>query len=249
MARAFAKLDAIRSTVFWWRASAEPLALLADGSVAMTTVLNGRIVDAIAREHRALGIIWDGQRYQLDVFGIVRGTPNKENALDFIRYATGTEALARVAAPDTLRTGAAVVVAARRQSGGTGTITVGAADDVHHGRAVDRSRLVGGSWPRHGGALERLAGTLMARVFFTSHLRALAPEQPLSAPGATVGAALSALFESRPQLRGYVLDEQGRLRKHVCVFADGERLAHDAALDREIRPDTELYVMQALSGG
>ena len=94
-----------------------------------------------------------------------------------------------------------------------------------------------------------MAHAVMARVFFTSHLRVLAPEQPLSAPGATVGAALSALFAEHAQLRGYVLDEQGRLRKHVCIFADGERLPHDAALAQAIRPDTELYVMQALSGG
>lgn len=89
----------------------------------------------------------------------------------------------------------------------------------------------------------------MARIFFTSHLRALAPEQPLRAVGATVAEALAALFAEHAQLRSYVLDEQGELRKHVCIFADGERLAHDMALAHEIRPDTELYVMQALSGG
>jgi hypothetical protein len=50
-------------------------------------------------------------------------------------------------------------------------------------------------------------------------------------------------------VRGYVLDDQGALRKHVCIFADGERLAHEAALTRRIGPDSKLYVMQALSGG
>jgi hypothetical protein len=89
----------------------------------------------------------------------------------------------------------------------------------------------------------------MARIFFTSHLRALVPEQPIHAAGASVGEALGALFNNHVQLRGYVLDDQGQLRKHVCVFADGERLAHDAALAHTIGPDTELYVMQALSGG
>jgi hypothetical protein len=39
------------------------------------------------------------------------------------------------------------------------------------------------------------------------------------------------------------------LRKHVCIFADGERLKHDVALDHRIRPQAQLYVMQALSGG
>jgi hypothetical protein len=46
-----------------------------------------------------------------------------------------------------------------------------------------------------------------------------------------------------------VLDEQGRLRKHVCIFADGVRLPHQAALGQTIRDDSKLYVMQALSGG
>jgi sulfur-carrier protein len=46
-----------------------------------------------------------------------------------------------------------------------------------------------------------------------------------------------------------VLDDQGALRKHVCIFADGERLGHEAALMRRIGPDSKLYVMQALSGG
>ena len=50
-------------------------------------------------------------------------------------------------------------------------------------------------------------------------------------------------------MRGYVLDERGQLRKHVCIFADGKRLPREAALSQSIRPDSILYVMQALSGG
>jgi carotenoid cleavage dioxygenase-like enzyme len=50
-------------------------------------------------------------------------------------------------------------------------------------------------------------------------------------------------------VRSYVLDDRGALRKHVCIFVDGERLAHDTALTRRIGPESKLYVMQALSGG
>jgi hypothetical protein len=89
----------------------------------------------------------------------------------------------------------------------------------------------------------------MAHIHFTSWLRTVVPDGPRQAGGATVGAALDALFEAEPQARGYVLDEQGRLRKHVCIFADGKRLAHAAALTQAIEPDSKLYVMQALSGG
>ena len=89
----------------------------------------------------------------------------------------------------------------------------------------------------------------MAEIHFTSHLRSLAPDGPISATGVTVGEALAKVLITQPHIRGYVLDDQGGLRKHVCIFADGERLHHESALARRIGPDTKLYVMQALSGG
>jgi len=89
----------------------------------------------------------------------------------------------------------------------------------------------------------------MAEIHFTSWLRSVVGEGAREAQGATVGAALDALFANEPHVRGYVLDEQGRLRKHVCIFADGKRLAHASALAQPISPNSKLYVMQALSGG
>jgi hypothetical protein len=89
----------------------------------------------------------------------------------------------------------------------------------------------------------------MAQVHFTSWLRELLPGGPRQAQGATVGEALADLFAAEPRGRGYVLDEHGRLRKHVCIFADGKRLANGVALDWPICPDSQLHVMQALSGG
>ncbi len=89
----------------------------------------------------------------------------------------------------------------------------------------------------------------MAEVHFTSWLRYLVPNAPLNAAGATVGEALAAVMAAEPQVRGYVLDERGNLRKHVCIFADGQRLANGVALGHPIAKDSQLYVMQALSGG
>ncbi len=89
----------------------------------------------------------------------------------------------------------------------------------------------------------------MAEVHFTSWLRELVPDGPLQSGGGTVGDALAGVFAARPQVRGYVLDERGRLRKHVCVFADGARLKNETALTQTIGPDSKLHVMQALSGG
>jgi sulfur-carrier protein len=89
----------------------------------------------------------------------------------------------------------------------------------------------------------------MAEIHFTSWLRDLVPDGPLDAKGATVGDALAAVFAERPQVRSYVLDDRGALRKHVCVFADGVRLKNAAALSQAIGPQSKLHVMQALSGG
>ena len=68
-------------------------------------------------------------------------------------------------------------------------------------------------------------------------------------PEATPSAKRSAVFTELPHVRGYLLDDRGQLRKHVCIFADGKRLPREAALSQSIRPDSKLYVMQALSGG
>jgi hypothetical protein len=92
-------------------------------------------------------------------------------------------------------------------------------------------------------------GLRMAQIHFTSWLRTVVPDAPVTASGETVGEALNALLADRPHVRSYVLDEQGRLRKHVCIFADGARLPREAALAHPIHPESQLHVMQALSGG
>ena len=85
----------------------------------------------------------------------------------------------------------------------------------------------------------------MPRVVFTSHLQrhVAAADCQVSAP--TVAAALEAVFRAQPLARGYVLDEQGELRKHVFVFVDGRR----AALADAVRADSAIHVLQALTGG
>ena len=88
----------------------------------------------------------------------------------------------------------------------------------------------------------------MPRVAFTAHLARVGPPE-VDVAGGTVGAALDAVFALYPRLGGYILDDQGRLRPHIAVFVDGARLRNEEALGRPIAPDTEVYVLQALSGG
>lgn len=85
----------------------------------------------------------------------------------------------------------------------------------------------------------------MPRVVFTSNLQrhVRCPESDVA--GATVGAALQAVFKAQPQIRDYVLDEQGGLRKHVFVFVDGRR----ATLSDLVSPTSAVHVLQALTGG
>jgi putative spermidine/putrescine transport system substrate-binding protein len=93
--RAFAKLDTIKPAIIWWKRVAEPADMLAKGTATMATVLNARIFDLAAEPK--IGTIWDGQLYQLDVFGIPKGDPRKKRALDFIRFATAPAPLAEAA--------------------------------------------------------------------------------------------------------------------------------------------------------
>lgn len=92
--RAFAKLDTLKADAVWWEAGAQPPQLLADGEVVMTTAYNGRIFNAVAAEDQDFEIVWDSQIYDLDLWVIPKGSPNKEAALDFLAFSTATEQLA-----------------------------------------------------------------------------------------------------------------------------------------------------------
>ena len=96
--RAFAKLDTIKDEVLWWEAGAQPPQMLADGEVSMTTAYNGRIFNAVASEGKPFEIVWDGQVWDIDLWGIPRGSKNKDAALEFIKFSTDTQRLADQAA-------------------------------------------------------------------------------------------------------------------------------------------------------
>jgi molybdopterin converting factor small subunit len=85
----------------------------------------------------------------------------------------------------------------------------------------------------------------MPRVVFTSNLQRHVSCPARDAAGETVSAVLQTVFDQEPQIRGYVLDEQGELRKHVFIFVDGQR----ARLNNPVGENSEIYVLQALTGG
>ena len=89
----------------------------------------------------------------------------------------------------------------------------------------------------------------MATVSFTSALQRFLPAPSAQVESGTVGAALTAVFASRPALRGYVLDDQGALRRHVAVYVNGQPVSDRVRLTDPVGPHDEIYVFQALSGG
>jgi molybdopterin synthase sulfur carrier subunit len=89
----------------------------------------------------------------------------------------------------------------------------------------------------------------MVRVSFTANLQRHVSAPDSEVPAGTLRAVLDGVFAARPGLRGYVLDDQGGLRKHVAVFIDGAQIADRATLSDPVADGAEVWVMQALSGG
>lgn len=89
----------------------------------------------------------------------------------------------------------------------------------------------------------------MVIVRFTSalHRHTECPETEVEAD--TVRAALDAVFARTPALRGYILDDQGALRPHILVFVDGAQATDRQGLAHGISAESQIDVMQALSGG
>lgn len=89
----------------------------------------------------------------------------------------------------------------------------------------------------------------MASVVFTANLQRHVRCPPLEVGGATLREVLTAAFRQHAEARGYVLDEQGAIRKHVVVFIDGVPAQDRVTLADQVLPSSKVYVMQALSGG
>ena len=63
--------------------------------------------------------------------------------------------------------------------------------------------------------------------------------------GATVAELLRELERAYPATAGWVLDERGRIRRHVSVFVNGGYGREETPLG----PDDRVHVLPAISGG
>ncbi len=89
----------------------------------------------------------------------------------------------------------------------------------------------------------------MPRIAFTRALERFMAAPAAEVAGATLGEAFAALFAMRPALRGYLLDDQGALRRHVAVYVNGRPAGDRSGLTDPVGAEDDIYVFQALTGG
>ena len=86
----------------------------------------------------------------------------------------------------------------------------------------------------------------MVAIRIPSPLRSYTATSVTEANGATVGELLDDLDRQFPGLRFRVVDEQGRLRRHMKIFV-GTDAVQDLGVP--VSDGCEVTLMQALSGG
>lgn len=94
--RAFKKLDALKGDIVWWEAGAQPLQLLSSGQVVMTSAYNGRISAINRSEGKHFGFVFPDSIYAVDSWVILKNSPNKDAAMNFIAFASQTENQAKL---------------------------------------------------------------------------------------------------------------------------------------------------------
>ena len=90
----------------------------------------------------------------------------------------------------------------------------------------------------------------MPNVKFTYALKRFFPAiREVSTTGKSFNEIFPELDKHYPGISNYILDEQGSLRKHVNIFIDGKMINDRKKLSDAFTHDSEIYIMQALSGG
>ncbi|MFT5391707.1 MAG: putative spermidine/putrescine transport system substrate-binding protein [Gammaproteobacteria bacterium] len=94
VARAFKKLDTIKSEVIWWTKGAQPVQFLADGEVVIASAYNGRLFAGIEEDKQPIGMMWDWQVFDLDGWAIPKGSRHLAEVKKYLKFATDTQRLA-----------------------------------------------------------------------------------------------------------------------------------------------------------
>ena len=89
----------------------------------------------------------------------------------------------------------------------------------------------------------------MTKVTFTGNLTRHVDCPPVEVQGKTVREILVNIFAENPRLKSYVVDEQFVLRRHMGIIVDGEIVQDRNGLSDPVESNSEVFVLQALSGG
>ena len=89
----------------------------------------------------------------------------------------------------------------------------------------------------------------MPTVRFTDNIQRHVECPTREVEGTRVRDVLDAYFRANERARGYVLDDQGRLREHMAIFVNGGQLRDRVGLTDAVTSDGVIDVIQALSGG
>jgi hypothetical protein len=89
----------------------------------------------------------------------------------------------------------------------------------------------------------------MPSVRFTRNIQRHVECPTRDVPGATLGEVLDAYFATNERARGYVLDDGGKLRKHMALFINGQQIDDRISLSDRVPPGAVIDVVQSLSGG
>lgn len=89
----------------------------------------------------------------------------------------------------------------------------------------------------------------MPSVRFTRNIQRHVECPTREVAGTTVREAFDAYFSTNQQARGYVLDDRGRLRKHMAAFIDGRQIDDRDALSDPVTAGAVIDIVQSLSGG
>jgi putative spermidine/putrescine transport system substrate-binding protein len=83
--RAVRKLKELLPHVIWWKNPNQPGQLLASGEVTMAMAPTGRI-QTLIDEKAPLKIIWNEGQWTFDIWYVLKGAPNQDNAMSFLAY-------------------------------------------------------------------------------------------------------------------------------------------------------------------
>lgn len=93
--KAFSVLDKLKDDIVWWDSSKKSIENLMTAEVVMGVAYNGRLFDAIVKQSLDVTLIWQGQIYDYDYWGIPLKSQNPSAAVEFVKYATAPERLAQ----------------------------------------------------------------------------------------------------------------------------------------------------------